>query len=175
VMSDSPSAGTPFLITFFRKAWGEEKALAYLEKFAKNNPVSNTASTRTLADLVVAGEYPILLNPANQHISQAVSKGAPVQGVLQDPSLARNDYIMLLKTAPHPAASMLMIDFLVDLPSQEILKKAEYSQAHPAIAPEDYMKPYTPTSLGFKTFVIDDETLLDMSKKSQEIYRKLFQ
>jgi iron(III) transport system substrate-binding protein len=173
--SDSPGAGMPFLITYFRKVWGEDKALAYLEKLAKQNVVISTASTRTIADLVVAGEYPLLINPANQHIGQALGKGAPVAGVLTDPTLARNDYVMLLKTAPHPAASMLLIDFMLSKPSQEILQKAEYSAAHPEVLPEGYMREYTPTAKGYKTFVVDEETDVKMSKQSSEMFKKLFQ
>ena len=175
VMSDSPGAGTPFLITFFRKTWGEKKTMEYLEKLAKQNPITSSASTRNLADLVIAGEYPLLLNPANQHIGQGLGKGAPINGVLQDPVLARNDYVMLLKTAPHPAASMLLIDFMLDKPAAEILQKAEYSPAHPAIEPEGYMKEFTPGAKGYKTYVIDDATLLEMGRESQAIFKRMFQ
>jgi iron(III) transport system substrate-binding protein len=174
-MSDSQGAGTPFLITYFRKVWGEEKALSYVEKLAKQNPIISSAATRNLADLVVAGEYAILMNPANQHIGQALGKGAPINGVLADPTLARNDYVMMLKTAPHPAASMLLIDHILSQQSAEILQKAEYSPAHPAVEPEGYMKEFTPGSKGYKTFVVDDATLQEMGKSSNDIFKRLFQ
>lgn len=175
VASDSAAAGMPFLITFFRKLWGEKQTLDYLEKLAKQDVKISAATTRNLADLVIAGEHDILISPANQHIGQARGQGAPIEGILEDPVLARNDYVLLLKNAPHPHAAMLAIDFMLERPAQEILLKAEYSPAHPAIEPEGYMREYTPRSKGFRQYNLDDEVLYSMMPESIAIFRRLFQ
>jgi ABC-type thiamine transport system substrate-binding protein len=56
------STGTPLFFTNLRKAWGEDKAMAYFRKLKDQKIVNfGSGSARTLVDRVIAGEYPIAL------------------------------------------------------------------------------------------------------------------
>jgi ABC-type Fe3+ transport system substrate-binding protein len=174
VQSDSNESGTPFLITFLRQVWGEKKALDYLEKLSKQDIVTRTESAQNITDLVVAGEYSVMINPALHHIAGRRALKAPIDGAMQDPVLARNDNIILMANAPHPHAGMLLFDFLIDKEAQTILKDAEYYPAHPGVDPAEEMKPYLPRAFNLKQYNLEEEVQMKNSKESAEIFRRLF-
>lgn len=174
VQSNSNESGTPFLITYLRQLWGEKKALDYLEKLAKQNVVTRTEAAQNITDLVVAGEYPIMINPALHHIAGRRAINAPIDGAMQDPVLARNDNILLMSNAPHPHAGMLLFDYLIDKEAQNILKDAQYYPAHPGVDPAEEMKPYLPRAFGLKQYNLEEEVLVNNIKESTEIFRRLF-
>jgi ABC-type Fe3+ transport system substrate-binding protein len=175
VWADSDDTGAQLLITYFRKIWGEEKTLDYMTKLSKQNLTTRTEAARNILDLVVAGEYPIMINPALHHIGGARKEGAPIDGSMQAPVLTRNGYLMMMNTAPHPASTMLLIDYLLDTEAQSILKDSQYYPANPKVDPSPEMLPYLPRAFGMKQFTPDDETLFTYGKRSQEIFRQLFQ
>jgi ABC-type Fe3+ transport system substrate-binding protein len=174
IVSDSNSTGLPFLITYLRLAMGEEAAMAYLEKLAKQNVSISSASARNLTDMLIAGEYGVQLNPALHHIGQVREKGAPLDAGMHDPVLARNDYVLLLKGAPNPHAAMLMIDFVLSEEAQKILAEAEYYPAHPNVQATESMDQYRPFKRGMKLLTVDDKALAANAEKSAEIFKKLF-
>lgn len=174
VWSDSAETGAPFLFTYLRRVWGEKKTLDYLKKLSKQNIVTRTSSARNILDLVVAGEHQIMINPALHHVGGARKKGAPINASMHDPVLARNGYFMLMKTAPHPHASMLLMDFILSKQAQKILKKARYFPAHPEVKPAKQMQPFVPRLKGMKQFTVDAELMYSERKKSQAIFDRLF-
>ena len=174
VMGDSNEAGFQLAITYMREVWGEKKALDYLERLSKQQVKVSSASIRNLLDLVIAGEYQMLVNPALHHIGQAKAKGAPIEGSMADPVVARNGYFVVLTTAPHPHATMLLVDFLLQEEAQNIIKQENFFPAHPDIEPLDEMKAYTPKAKGFKQFTADDEIMDRNAAESAAIFTRLF-
>ena len=174
VWGDSSETGGPFLITYMRLNWGEAKALEFIKKLSKQAVVTRTSSIRNILDLVVAGEHHIMISPALHHVGGARKKGAPIQASMVDPVLARNGYFMLMKTAPHPHAAMLLIDFILSKEAQNILRKARYFPAHPEVQPAKQMRPYQPRLNGLDQFTIDAEMLHANAKRSDELFRAYF-
>lgn len=172
---DSETTGGPFLLTYLRALWGEEKALAYFEKLAKQNIVTRRASVRNVLDMVIAGENDLIVNPALHHIGNVVKAGAPASATMIDPVLARPGYYLLLKSAPHPYAAMLFADFLLGKEAQVIFREAQYYPAHPEVDAADEMKPFQPQRRGMKPFVVTDEMMSKLTPKSQEMFKALFQ
>ena len=172
---DSESTGGPFLITYLRALWGEDKALAYFEKLAKQNIVTRRASVRNVLDMVIAGENDLILNPALHHIGNVIKAGAPASATMIDPVLARPGYYLLLKSAPHPHAAMLFADFLLGKEAQVIFREAQYYPAHPEVDAAAEMQPFQPQRRGMKLFVITDKMMTTLTPKSQEIFKNLFQ
>ena len=174
VWGDSSETGAPFLITYLRLTWGEAKALDFIKNLSKQMVVTRTSSIRNILDLVVAGEHHIMISPALHHVGGARKKGAPIQAAMVNPVLARNGYFMLMKSAPHPHAAMLLIDFILSKEAQSILRKARYFPAHPEVAPAKQMRPYQPRLNGLEQFTIDAEMLHANAKRSEELFRAYF-
>jgi iron(III) transport system substrate-binding protein len=174
VWNDSAETGAPLLILYLRKIWGEEKAEDYLRKLAKQNIVTRPSSLRNVVDLLIAGEHHIMLNAAFHHVAGSRAKGAPVDATMQEPVLARNNYVVLLKTAPHPYASMLLIDFLMSEEAQRLMGMEQYFPVNPAVPPLDEMIPYDPIRQGKKVLVVDDDLLAQEKTRSIELFQKYF-
>lgn len=174
VWGNSVSTGAPFFITYQRLALGEEKALGYLEKLARQQVVTRNTSARTVIDMTAAGEHQIMINPVMVHVAALREKGAPVDVVMQDPVPTWNTTFVLLKTAPHPHASMLLVDFLVGKEGQTVLREAGYFPAHPDVDPLASMQALEPKAKGFKKLIVDEELMTKMTDKSDEIFKKLF-
>ena len=169
------SSGASFFISFLRMQWGDAKAVAYLEKLAKQKVTSRTESSRTVFSMMISGEHKIMINPFLSHVGEASKKGAPVNVSMQDPVPFTGSPLMLAKTAPHPHATMLLIDFLLDREAQTILSAAGYYPAHPDVAPAPEMQPYLPKTHGLKKFLVDDAELARMSQETSAIYSRLFE
>src|SRR5262249_34921899 len=139
------STGTPLFFTNLRKAWGEEKAMAYFQKL-KGQEIINfgAGSARTLVDRVMAGEYPIGLQVFAHHPLISKGKGAPVDRQLMSPVASAAAPMQISKNLPHPHAAMLLVDFILSKEGQEILAKAEYFPVHPDVQALPSLRPIVP-------------------------------
>ena len=174
VWNDSASTGAPLLILYLRKVWGEEKTETYLRALAKQQIVTRPSSLRNVLDLLIAGEHAIMLNAAFHHVAGSRAKGAPVNATMQEPVLARNNYVILLKTAPHPHAAMLLIDFLMDEEAQRLMGLEQYYPVNPAVAPLDEMIPFDPVRQGKKVLMVDDDLLFQEKSRSTALFKQYF-
>jgi ABC-type Fe3+ transport system substrate-binding protein len=174
IWTESESGGGPAFITYMRQLRGEEKAVDYIQRLSKQNVIVNTASARTIVDLVVAGEHEIMISPALHHIADARAKTAPINATMEDPVAANPSYFMLLKTAPHPHAALLLADFLLEKEAQTVLRNALYFPAHPEIDAHESMKALQPKTFGYKTMLQDDEMLIKNAKVSSDLFKKYF-
>jgi ABC-type Fe3+ transport system substrate-binding protein len=175
VWSNTGSSGAPFFITFLRLHWGEAKAMAYLKKLAKQKIITRTGSGRTVLGMTSVGEYKIMLVPFLTHIGQAVKKRAPVGVVMQDPVPGMATPFMLSRMAPHPHATMMLVDYLLGKHAQTVLKKAGYFPAHPAVTPADAMKPFSPKAKGYSHYLVDSAVASKMLPETTKIFSKLFE
>jgi iron(III) transport system substrate-binding protein len=174
VWNDSASTGAPLLILYLRKIWGEAKTEDYLRKLGKQDIVTRPNSLRNVLDLLIAGEHAVMLNAAFHHVAGSKAKGAPVEATMQEPVLARNNYVLLLKGAPHPHAAMLLIDFLVDEEAQRLMSLEQYYPVNPAVPPLDEMIPYDPVRQKKKVFMVDDDLLFQEKARSTALFKQYF-
>lgn len=175
VWSSSQETGAPFFITQIRQIMGEAKGLDYLKKLGQQNIAVQSASIRAVLDRVIAGEYAIGISMALHHIAISESKGAPVGGTAPDPVMARAEYIVLLKGAPHPYAAMLLIDFVLGEDGQRILAKAKYFPARPDVPPRPEMRAYVPRNMGKRESIVSDDVLNRERARSTELFHQLFE
>ena len=175
IVINAGSSGASFFISFLRMQWGDAKAVDYLERLARQKIISRTESARTVFSMMISGEHKIMLNPFLSHVGEAAKKGAPVAVSMQDPVAFTGSPLMLAKTAPHPFATMLLIDYLLGVEAQTILRDAGYYPAHPDVAPAPEMAPYLPKTHGLKKFLVDDAELAKMMPETMAIYSRLFE
>lgn len=64
--------------------------------------------------------------------------------------------LILNKLAPHPYASMPLIDFLLDKDATSLLRDAGYFLARPDVTPSEAIASYDPKKQGFKKFLVDE-------------------
>ena len=122
--------GAMLFITGVRNFMGEEKALAYLQKLAKQDIVPIASANRVVVDRVMAGEHSLCLDSFLHHPIISARKGAPVAPLPIDPVLTVVSSIMLPKAPPHPYAAMLFIDYFLSKEGQQRLQAADYFPAH---------------------------------------------
>jgi ABC-type Fe3+ transport system substrate-binding protein len=80
-----------------------------------------------------------------------------------------------VKSAPHPYAAMLLIDYLLGPEAQGMLRDAGYFPANPAIAPSLELKPYQPEAKGLGKFLVSDRPFDEMMPDTQSWYTRLFE
>lgn len=163
-----------FLINL-RLAWGEERAMDYFKKLARQKIVNfASGSARTLVDRVIAGEYPLALNIYAHHPLISAAKGAPVNTQLMDPVASAAGTISVVKGAPHPYAAMLLLDFILSREAQRILAEAEYFPAHPDVAPLPQLSGIVPKKAGLTENYVPPEKLKAYIDSTEQILQDLF-
>lgn len=130
--------GPPGFIGTVLGVMGEEKGMEYLRALSKQKIVNVPANQRVVLDQVIVGEYPLALATFSHHSDISAEQGAPVKWVALKPMVTgTSDPIFLMKQAPHPNAGKLFIDYVLSDEGQEVLLKAGYIPANPAIRNKD--------------------------------------
>jgi iron(III) transport system substrate-binding protein len=112
---------------------GEPDGMAYLRAFAKQKVANVAGAAREVLDQVIAGEYAIGLQIFNHHAVISAKKGAPVDWIKMEPATGTLSVISIHKSAPHPNAAKLLVDFIVSREGQQIFRDADYLTADPAV------------------------------------------
>ncbi len=170
--STSRGSGAPQFMGNIFVSMGQEAGKAYLQKLKQQNISKSTASARQILDLVIAGEYPLSVQIFNHHAHISKAAGAPVEWHPLEPVTATNNSIGLLKTAPHPHASMLFLDFVLSRKGQRVFQAANYLPAHPDVpALQADLKP----GVRFKKAnYLSPELLYDKSNEWADYFEKEF-
>lgn len=166
--------GAELFVTNLRLLWGDAKAEDYIRKLAKQDVVGYTSSARQLVNQVMAGEYAIALNIFLHHPLISARKGAPVAPDPMEPIPALNGTVLMAKTAPHPYAAMLLIDFMLSKEGQRTFLAGDYFPANPAIEPSPELRGVVPSVIGMKEQFISPDQVNDLNKKSEEWIKKYF-
>ena len=107
--------------TAMRNMGGEEKGLAFMRRFAQQQPQPRSGRT-LIAQLVGAGEFKGSVSVYSQSYEILKAAGAPVEWVALDPVYASVHPTGIAAKAPHPNAARLLMDFLLSKKGQEILR-----------------------------------------------------
>jgi iron(III) transport system substrate-binding protein len=102
--------------------YGHGKALEYAEKLARQQ-VNIRRGPTLLAQLAVAGEFPVVIDAFPEEVLQMKKAKAPVDFVLSQPfvPVKTPTTISIAAGAPHPHAAALFVDFLLSKPGQEVM------------------------------------------------------
>ena len=170
--STSRGSGAPQFVGNILVSMGQEAGKAYLQKLKQQNIAKSTASARQILDLVIAGEYPLSVQIFNHHAHISKAAGAPVEWHPLEPVTATNNSIGLVKTAPHPHAAMLFMDFVLSRKGQRVFQAANYLPAHPEVpALQADLKP----GVRFKKAnYLSPELLYDKSNEWADYFEKEF-
>ncbi len=104
--------------------WGEEKALAYMRSFAKQDLIQHNGYTK-ISQLLAAGEFPVVAFMQVTKLERIRERGGPVDWVPLDPSLATVSSVAVARNAPHPNAARLLVDFYLSEEGQKALREID--------------------------------------------------
>ena len=93
------------------KKWGEAEGMEFFRKLSEMRPEVRKGHP-LMAQLVSAGEIPVLLTAYSANVETLKRKGAPIDYAPID-AIARPQGIGIAKNAPRPAAALLFIDFML--------------------------------------------------------------
>ncbi len=102
--------------------YGHSKALEYAGKLAKQQLNFRRGPT-LLAQLTIAGEFPIVIDAFPEEVLQLTNAKAPANFVFSEPfvPVKTPTTVSISSGAPHPHAAALFVDFLLSKPGQDLL------------------------------------------------------
>jgi iron(III) transport system substrate-binding protein len=146
------------------KHMGEKKGLDFFRKLAQMKPQVRTGHT-LLAELVAAGEIPLVATIYNHNAERLLVNGAPIKWKALDPTFGRPNAVAVAKHAQRPNAAMLFVDFMLSPEGQNLIKQRNRVPASTAVE----------TNLNkFPFHMIDPVVVLDESEKWEKLWSELF-
>lgn len=146
------------------KAMGEEQGLRYFKKLAAMKPDMRTSHI-LVAELVAAGEIPLVITAYNHNIETLKKKGAPVDWKPLPPTFGAGSAVGVMKQAPRPHAALLFADFLLSKEGQELIQSTNRVPASRTVDSPLNKFPYR---------VIEPTTVLDEIDRWEKIWTDLF-
>lgn len=145
-------------------AMGEPRASTFFEKLAEQKPDVRKGHV-LLAQMVASGEVPVGLTIYNANAQSLKQRGAPIEWVAVEPTLARPQGIAVAKGAAHPHAAALLAEFIISPEGQQLLDKMGRPPASTRIK----------SSLTNFSYVLTDPAqILDESEKWNQRWNKTF-
>jgi iron(III) transport system substrate-binding protein len=114
---------------------GDEKCVDFLQRLIRQNP-KIVRGQSLIANLMAAGEFPVVVVAYPSEIELLRQKGAPVDWVAPDPVLSKIYPTAMTASAPHPNAAKLFIDFAFSKEGQTILKNFKRITVRPDVEPD---------------------------------------
>jgi iron(III) transport system substrate-binding protein len=104
---------------------GEDAGVKLFRQIAAGNGFSARKGHTLLTNLVAAGEAPLALTVFNYTAEQLKKRGAPIDWFAIAPLISMPNSVAIARMAPHPAAAVLMFDFMLS-DAQKILSDRDY-------------------------------------------------
>ena len=130
----TPSGGAGF-VGIVMSELGQDKGTAYLRRLASQEISPLGGSARAAVDQVIAGEFAIALQAINHQPVISARRGAPVDWIPINPSMAVMSVAGLVKGANNPSAGRLLLEFLISEEGQQIFRAAGYIPVDPKVDP----------------------------------------
>jgi iron(III) transport system substrate-binding protein len=146
------------------KHMGEDKGLAFFRKLAQMKPQIRTGHT-LMAELVAAGEIPLVATIYNHNAERLLVNGAPIKWKALDPTFGRPNAVAVAKRAPRPNAALLFVDFMISPEGQNLIKARNRVPASTAVESNLNKMPFQ---------MIDPVIVLDEQEKWEKIWSELF-
>ena len=167
-------SGANLFMTMILKTMGDDAGTAWLKKLSANQVVNSLGSARNLVDRVGQGEYDMGINMFAHHPLISKDKGAPLDVKMLDPVPAVFGAILAVKDAPHPHASMLLIDHILGPDGQKVLQSADYLSPRLDLPPDEKLLKILPRVSKLKELGIESDDILEYQAKVDPIYEQYF-
>ena len=151
---------------------GEESGRQYLQKLARQNIAPVSATARQVVDQMIAGEYAIALQIFNNHPVISAGKGAPSDWIPMSPAFEYMSVVGITRSAPHPNAARLFVDFLISPEGQAIYRDADYMPADPSVPTR--AANLRPDGDRFRSVSFTPEVIDEKSQHWMTVFKELF-
>jgi iron(III) transport system substrate-binding protein len=101
---------------------GVERGVDFFRRLAALKPDLRKGHA-LLAQLVAAGELPIGLTVYSGNADSIKSKGGPIDWTAVEPLVGRPQALAVARSAPHPHAALLFVDFVLSPEGQKLLNE----------------------------------------------------
>lgn len=150
------------------KTMGRAKGLEFMRRLAAQGVVLKNSYSLAI-QAVASDEVALGLNVYGTRTEEFKKKGAPIDWVPLEFTLASLEPLALGAKAPHPNSARLFIDFLLSKEAQALMRERFRIPSRPDVLPD-------PPELtkGLK-LIATDLSLAEQSKQLAEEYRQIFQ
>jgi len=114
---------------------GEEKGKKYMEALSRQEIQAREGNT-LLANLLVAGEFPLVVSLYPTSVEELKKRGAPIDWVALEPHFVYPIAVAATAKSPHPAAGRLFIDFVLSREGQLLIRGLSRIPARKDVLPE---------------------------------------
>lgn len=112
---------------------GEDATVKLMRGLNEQN-LHHVRGRRLLTQLIAAGEYDLAIETNLNTVISLMQQGAPVGFAPVRPLFLRPSFLFLTRTAPHPQAGALLIDYLLSEEGQKVLAAHDRTPAHPRVS-----------------------------------------
>lgn len=112
--------------------WGEEKAFAFWEGIAAQEPGIVDGHTE-LAEFVSAGEFAISPTLYGYRVEKLKADGAPIEWIRTDPVIAYTQLLAMASDAPNQSTARLFINWLLSVDGQNVYREVGRIPSRPGI------------------------------------------
>ena len=146
---------------------GEEKGRKYMEALSKQDVQAREGNTLT-GQLLVAGEFPVVISQYPTSAEELKKVGAPIDWVPLQPHLVYSIVMAATAKNSHPTAGRLFVDFVLSEEGQQVLRGLSRIPARKGVLPN-------PPNLiqGHKLLVVNPVSNEDYARFNNE-YHKYF-
>ncbi|MBI2987606.1 MAG: extracellular solute-binding protein [Deltaproteobacteria bacterium] len=115
---------------------GKEKGRIFMRQLAKQD-IQFRRGHSLLAQLLAAGEFPLILTLRDSTAFELIKKGAPIDWVAFEPVIPLPAQVLVIgKNAPHPNSARLFVDYALSREGQEVLKSLGRNSTRLDVEPE---------------------------------------
>ncbi len=143
---------------------GEARGMTFFKKLAEQKPDVRKGHI-LLAQMVAAGEVPVGLTIYNSNAQSLKQRGAPIDWLPMEPTLARPQGLAVARNAAHPHAAALLADFMISPEGQQLLNSMGRPPANLKVKTNLTNFPYVLTDSG---------QVLDEAEKWSQLWTRMF-
>jgi ABC-type Fe3+ transport system substrate-binding protein len=163
------TGGLGFIVNVI-ETMGEREGMEFLSALSKQELVRLRNGINGITVALAAKQYPLGITVDNHHTVIANAKGGNVKWFYFEPVLGLSNNIGLIKGAPHPNAGKLLIDYILSVEGQTVLKEGHHIPASSKVEPE-----VRELKGGFRVNYISPAEGVAQTEKAQAIFNRLFQ
>jgi iron(III) transport system substrate-binding protein len=149
---------------------GERDGMNFLAQLAKQEPVRLRNGINGITVALAAKQFPIGITVDNHHTVIANEKGGNVKWFYFEPVLGLSNNIGLIKGGPHPNAGKLLIDYILSVEGQTVLKEGHHIPSSSKVEPA-----VRELKGGFRVNYISPAQGVAQTEMAGAIYRRLFE
>ena len=149
---------------------GEREGMEFLTALSKQELVRLRNGINGVTQALAAKQYPLGITVDNHHTVIANEKGGNVKWFYFEPVLGLSNNIGLIRNAPHPNAGKLLIDYILSVEGQTVLKAGHHIPSSSKVEPE-----VRDLKGGFRVNYISPAQGVAQTEKAQAIFRQLFE